>query len=138
MKKSVVILFRILIALYIVAIAILCFGHFGSLPHIHSKFLGLEQDKLVHFLMFLPFPLLAYFAVGKHPAGPWKALGEMLLIFLVGTLVAAGTEIGQSFFPYRTTDPKDFLADTIALAVCSLAVFIVMLIHGIRSTRTDR
>ena len=62
----------------------------------------------------------------------------MLLIFLVGTLIAAGTEVGQSLFPYRTTDPKDFLADTIALAVYSLAVFIVMLTHGIRSSRKDQ
>ena len=132
-------IFRIfLFVAYVCAVAWLCFGEFKPDPDMPRRLWGIPMDKLVHFLMFLPFPLLAYFAVGKHPAGPWKALGEMLLIFLVGALVAAGTEIGQSFFPYRTTDPKDFLADTIALAVCSLAVFIVMLIHGIRSTRTDR
>lgn len=136
MKKSTVILFRILIVLYLVAVAVLCFGHFGKLPQIHSKILGIEQDKLVHFLMFLPFPLLSYFAVGKNPAGPWKALGEVLLIFLAGCLIAAGTEVAQGFLPYRTADPKDFQADTLALALCSLIVFILMIVKGIRSSRT--
>ena len=135
MKKSTVILFRVLIVLYLAAIAVLCFGHFGNLPQIHSKILGFEEDKVVHFLMFLPFPLLSYFAVGKNPASPWKALGEVLLIFLAGCLIAAGTEAGQSFLPYRTTDPKDFQADTIALALCSLAVFILMIVKGTRSSR---
>ena len=138
MKKRTIILFRILLVLYIVALLILCFGHFGNLPQIHSKILGLEQDKVVHFLMFLPFPLLCYWADGIEPDGPRKAIGRMLSIFLSGCLMAAATEIAQRFLPYRTADPKDFLADTIALAVSSLAVFIVMLIHGIRSTRTEQ
>lgn len=136
MKRSTVILFRILMILYIIALAILCFGHFGNLPQIHSKILGLEQDKVFHFLMFLPFPLLSYFALGKSPSGPWKALGIVLLIFLAGCLIAAATEIGQGFLPYRTPDSKDFLADASAIALGSLTVFILMLVTGIRSSRT--
>ena len=136
MKRNTTLCFRILMILYIIALAVLCFGHFGSLPQIHSKILGLEQDKVVHFLMFLPFPLLSYYALGIQPSGPWKAIGLVLLIFLAGSLVAAATEIAQGFLPYREADPKDFLADTCALALCSLAVFIIMLVKGIRSSRT--
>ena len=124
--------------LYIAAVAFLCFAHFEKMPDIQKTVLGLEQDKIVHFLMFLPFPFLSYFAIGKNPSGPWKAIGAVLLIFLAGCLIAAGTELGQGFFPYRSTDAKDFLADACALALGSLAVFIIMLVKGVRSSRTNR
>ena len=102
MKRSTVILFRILVILYIIALAILCFGHFGNLPQIHNKILGLEQDKVFHFLMFLPFPLLSYFALGKSPSGPWKALGIVLLIFLAGCLIGIFI-LTCGYFPYAVS-----------------------------------
>ena len=135
MKPRIVTLSRILLVLYLVGVCVLCFGHFDSLPQIHDKILGIERDKVFHFLMFLPFPLLAYFSLRKEPDGPWKALGEILLLFLAGCIVAAATEIGQGMIPYREADPKDFLADGLALAFSSLVVFILMLVRGIRSGR---
>ncbi len=138
MSRKATLIFRILMILYIIALAVLCFGHFGHLPQIHSKILGLEQDKVVHFLMFLPFPLLSYYALGIQPSGPWKAIGLVLLIFLTGSVLAAATEIAQGFLPYRQADSKDFLADGCALALSSLAVFIIMLVKGTRSARTQR
>ena len=138
MKRSIVIAARILMVIYIVALAILCFGHFDSLPRIHDKILGFDPDKFVHFLMFLPFPLLFYYAIGKNPSGPGKAIGTVLLIFLAGCVLAAATEVGQGFLPYRSADPKDFVADTFALALISLVVFILMLVKGIRQSRNAR
>ena len=138
MKRNTVLLARILMILYVVVVAFLCFGHLNDLPHIHGKVLGIDQDKIVHFLMFLPFPLLCYFAIGKNPSGPWKAIGTVLLIFLAGCVIAAATEIGQDFLPYRSADPKDFLADAVALALVSLVVFILMLVKGMRQSRNAR
>ena len=138
MTSKSILLARIGMILYIAAVAFLCFAHFEKLPDIHKTFLGLEQDKIAHFLMFLPFPFLSYYAVGKNPSGPWKAIGAVLLIFLTGCLIAAGTELGQSLFPYRSTDAGDFLSDACALAIASLAVFIIMLVRGTRSVSSDR
>ena len=138
MMSTKTILARILFFIYLAAIAFLCFMHVDKMPEIQKTFLGIPADKAAHFLMFLPFPFLSYFAIGKNPSGPWKAIGAVLLIFLAGCLIAAGTELGQGFFPYRSTDAKDFLADACALALGSLAVFIIMLVKGVRSSRTNR
>lgn len=138
MNKRTVILFRILMVLYIAAVAVLCFARFRNLTEVPTTLFGLEMDKVVHFLMFLPFPPLAYLALGKQPGSPLKALGAILLLFLAGSLVAAGTEIVQNFLPYRSADPLDFKADALALAVGSLATFVVMLCQGVRKSRDAR
>ena len=138
MTRRSVILFRILLILYIAAVAVLCFAHFQSMKEVPDTLFGLEMDKIVHFLMFLPVPLLAYLAVGKVPGNPWKAIGGILLLFFAGSLIAAGTEVGQSFLPYRSADTNDFKADALALAAGALVTFIVMLCQGIRKSRDVR
>ena len=129
---------RILFAAYLIAVLWLCFGNFSSTRDMPRELWGIPLDKIVHFLMFLPFPLLCYYAIGKNPSGPWKAIGAVVLIFGAGCLIAAATEIVQDFLPYRSADPKDFKADTAALALVSLVVFILMLIKGIRQSRNAR
>ena len=138
MKKNLVILFRVLLAVYLICVVVLCFGNFSGLPDIEEKILGFDPDKIVHFLMFLPFPVLAYAALGRQPAAPGKALVWALLLFLAGSVLAAGTEIGQHVLPYRNSDPKDFSADALALAVGALITLVVMHFKGLRNTRSER
>ena len=130
MKTRSVTLFRILLVLYIATVAVLCFAHFRNMTEVPTTIFGLEADKVIHFLMFLPFPLLAYLAVGKQPKTPGRALWAVLALFFIGSLIAAGTEIVQRFLPYRSADPLDFKADTLALAIGSLITFILMLWQG--------
>ena len=125
MKRSTVILFRILVILYIIALAILCFGHFGNLPQIHSKILGMEQDKVFHFLMFLPFPILAFFAFDKYTESPRQSFIYTGLTCAAGCLLAAGTELIQSRLSYRSGDQNDFIADFLAIILGSLIVLLI-------------
>ena len=138
MKKNVLILSRILLVLYLVCLGVLCFGNFSGMPEMEKKILGFDPDKVVHFLMFFPFPILAWLASGRRLSGPWPALGLTLLLFLIGCALAACTEIVQQFLPWRSADPRDFSADALALALSALIVFIKMLVTGIRSARTGR
>jgi VanZ family protein len=138
MKKNLTLLFRVLLAVYLICVFVLCFGNFSGLPDIEEKILGFDPDKIVHFLMFLPFPVLAYGALGRQPAAPGKALVWALLLFLAGSVLAAGTEIGQHFLPYRNSDPKDFSADALALAIGALITLVVMHFKGLRNTRPER
>ena len=117
---------RILFVLYLIAVAWLCFGKFDSTHDVPRSFLGIPTDKVVHFLMFLPFPILAYLAFGRHREKWWSSVLWIFAAFLIGALLAGGTEIGQaSLTTYRSGDPTDFLADLIALATGSVIVLAI-------------
>jgi len=116
---------KILIFLaYLGLVAYACFGHFENVPDITKTFLGIPMDKLVHFIMFFPFPILCYMLTGRFGSN-WKAVLGMVVIFLIGCLLASGTELVQSKLAYRGAEVADFRADCISLAISSLIVFIL-------------
>lgn len=119
MRRSVKVL---LFVLYIVALAYACFGHFDNMEQISWSLWGIPSDKLVHFCLFLPFPILSYMVTRERSSKPWHSLALALSIFILGCVLAAGSEIGQGLTGYRSCDPADFRADCLALAVSSLAV----------------
>ena len=111
---------KILFAIYLLLLAFICFWRFNHV-FLNSFSIGPVQfDKVVHFVMFLPFPVLAYLSFGKADAGGVRMVGGILLIFFIGCVLAAGTELLQGFIPYRTADVGDFKADALGLAVGSV------------------
>lgn len=124
MKKRNIIGF-ILLLVYLGVLAWCCFGNFDDMPKPEKEFLGIEFDKIVHFIMFMPFPFLCFLAFDCITAKPWKAILSTIAIFLSGCLLAAGTEIGQSYTAHRSGDPKDFLADVIAMATACLLLIVI-------------
>lgn len=119
-------IFRILLVLYLGTVAYLCFGHFDNLPSVKNSFLGIPTDKLVHFCMFFPFPVIFFLAYDNLTKKPWQSAAFAVGTFLLGCLIAAGTEIGQGLLTtYRSQDPKDFMADTLALAIAAVTVLII-------------
>ena len=117
---------RLLFLLYLGAVAWLCFGRFDSLTEA-PRFLGnIPMDKVVHFLMFLPFPVLAFLSFGKKTEKLRQSLLHILSAFAAGSLFAAGTEAVQGWLlPYRTGDPADLLADFLALGTGSLLILVI-------------
>lgn len=121
MKKSFKIAFRVLFYLYLIAVAVLCFGSFNSLPEVSKTILGIPTDKVVHFCMFFPFPILAFLAYDKFTGSRKKVLVFALITFLLGCVLAAGTELGQAYLTEnRSGEPLDFLADFLALLTGSI------------------
>lgn len=121
---------RVLLVLYLVAVAVLCFANFTKMPDVPRNFFGIPADKLVHFAMFLPFPILAFFSLDMKRFGVVRTLIIIVLLFGLGCLMAWGTEYYQGKLPYRTMDPADFKADRIALACGSVITFIIgLFIH---------
>lgn len=115
-----------LLVAYLGAVAYCCFGHFSDLPEINTDSLfGIPADKVVHFLMFFPFPILCHLAFAGWTTKTSHTVLSVSVIFLTGAVIAAATEIGQSFTDYRSGDIIDFTADTISLAVSSMIVLLI-------------
>ena len=125
MRKNVI--WFVLFLIYLGFVAWCCFGKFDNMPNVTKEFMGIQIDKIVHFIMFLPFPFLCFRSFSFLATGPWRAILSLVVIFLAGCLIAAGTEIGQSFTANRVADTKDFIADAIALATGTLITLIIYL-----------
>ncbi len=119
---------RILSVLYLAAVIWLCFGQFDSVPDVPRSLWGIPMDKVAHFLMFLPFPVLAYFAFDRYSEKFWPSVLCAMAAFVAGLLFAAGTEVGQArLTTYRSGDPLDFRADLLAMAAGTLIVILLNL-----------
>lgn len=114
---------RVLLGLYILAILVLCFANFSSVPNVQETILGIPMDKLVHFLMFFPFPFLAYFAFDKHTETVRATLIFTGITLVIGCIFATATELGQArLTTWRSGDPKDLVSDFAALVLASVVV----------------
>lgn len=125
MTKRQLIFARIILALYLVALVLLCLLNFNTPPNVQKSFFGIPTDKIVHFCMFFPLPILAFFAFDKYTEKVWTSLLLTLLTFAVGIGLAAFTEWAQSLTPYRSGEKTDFIADIIALAISSALVAVL-------------
>ena len=129
MTSTKTILARILFILYLAAIAFLCFMHADKLPDMQKTLLGIPTDKVAHFLMFLPFPILAFLAYDHVTNKFWSAVLFAVLTFAVGVGIAWLTEYVQGMLPYRSREITDLKADLLALGISTLGVFITDITH---------
>lgn len=111
----------ILFLAYVAAVAWLCFGTFKPDPSIPRSIFGFPTDKVVHFLMFLPFPILGTIAFDFRSW--WRTLSVMTIL---ANLAAFTFEQLQSrITTIRITDPKDLNANFLGI---SLGLLIAILI----------
>lgn len=104
-------LYRALFGLYILAVCILCFIKPDSIPSKGFDWFGLPADKVGHFLMFLPFPILSFTAFVKDYGTGTDAFYRLMVIVLAGAAIAIGTELIQKVLGYRSFDLHDFFCD---------------------------
>ena len=124
-KRSII--FSITMVLYLAVVGYLLFANFEKLSSIPRIFLGIPTDKIVHFLMFFPFPILACLASGGYRGERWQATFRTVIAFLAGSAFAAATEWIQTWLSYRSGDPVDFGADALAILLSSAIVLIIVL-----------
>ena len=112
MKGHLRILYIAAFCIYLAAVGVLCFIRPSSLPEMEIKtFLGLPIDKVLHFLMFLPYPVLSGLVFINKDQKLSAAAAIMLILAITGTGVAYGTEMIQSQTEYRSYEIADFYAD---------------------------
>lgn len=126
MSRGNKIAFQIIFYLYVAGVLFLCFGHFDNTPSLPTSFLGIPSDKIAHFLMFFPFPILAFLAFDQFTETVKSTLLFTGVTFLVGLGLAFLTEWGQAHLTeYRSGEPLDLAADVLALFLSSVLVAII-------------
>lgn len=127
MNKRTRTIYAIAFCTYIAAVLLLCFIKTDGLQQPSFLIFGIEADKIAHFLMFLPFPVLAYATF----AGKWNEAGRHFILTgiltVAGTLAAIATEYIQALLGYRSGDVNDFIADVIGIVTGGCAVSIYLL-----------
>ena len=114
-------IFKIVLFLaYVALVAWLCFGTFKPDPSVPRSILGIPTDKVVHFLMFLPFPILGTIALDFRSW--WRTLS---MTTLLANIIAFTFEQLQSrITTVRITDAADlnanFLGITLGLVIAIL------------------
>lgn len=117
--------FRITLILYIVTVAYLCFANLDNIPDVPKHLFGLEMDKIAHFCMFLPFPVLGFLSYGHKTNNIWQSLAVIVTICALGAIFAGITEIIQGMLPRRTEDIRDYKADLLAIGIASFIMFLI-------------
>ncbi len=107
----------IILCIYIAVVAVLCFMKTDSLPSIELNLLGIPLDKIIHFIMFIPFPVLAYITFWPSKADKAGKMGVLLVITAAGAGLAKATERIQSILGYRDGDPADFMSDLAGILI---------------------
>lgn len=106
--------FRLALLLYLLALCYVCFAPGDDIPKLPPSLAGIPVDKLVHFLLFVPFAPLVHFGLGLSP----------ILSALLALACALGTEVVQLFLPDRAFELYDFFADS--LGICLTFIVLVL------------
>ena len=115
--------------LYLIVVADLCFADHSADAKALSKWLpneiwGISIDKFIHFLMFLPFPILGFHAF--YSKKYWR---NLVFTMLISICFAFAFEFLQSTLTggIRVSDPADFVANITAITTGS----VIMAVKGI-------
>ena len=119
-------LYGIMMTLYLGAVVVLCFANLGAGPA-QNSFWGIPGDKIAHFLLFLPFPFLAWGCTRPREETVPYILIKIFLIFLLGLLLGFLTEYIQGYLPGRCRERLDFLADFCGITATCLGIVILKL-----------
>ena len=122
MKRK--ILFTSAFCFYLAAVFFLCLMKPDDLPQTELMLFGLPADKVAHFLMFFPFPVLGYCMMWKKGRRIWLDLLIVASTLIMGTGLAFLTEHLQALTQYRSSDIKDIYSDLIGMAAGCIPVLI--------------
>lgn len=127
-KKTYITLFVV----YLAAVAFLCFMKPDDMPEIQKDLFGIPMDKVAHFLMFLPYPILGAVSFMHKKTGIWRNLAVLAVIATVGAGLAYGTEVIQAQTGYRAYEITDFVADMTGIATGTLLTAAGLIIQKTR------
>lgn len=118
--------------IYLAAVFALCFIKGDNLPEVEKFIFGLPADKAAHFVMFLPFPILASLSFIRKENGIVRNLIVLAILSIIGSCIAYGTEVIQAHTGYRAYEICDFIADAAGIGTGCLAAAAYIIIQNCR------
>lgn len=109
---------------YVGTVAYLCFGSFETDPHIPRTIFNIPVDKIVHFSMFLPFPVLGALAFDFRSW--WRTL--CLSVFVANVVAFTFESLQSSINASRVTDPADLNANLLGITFGLILAVIIGLL----------
>ncbi len=117
--------FRSIFFIYILIILFASLYSFKNTSVDLSGFiLGIRADRLIHFIMFLPFPLFAWLAFGTTIKRHTHRLSISVLL-ISGLLISTITEVLQTLNPNRDFDYIDLIANYSAIIIGTTLVALI-------------
>ena len=127
----------LLFLVYLSLVGFLCFANPEGYPSVDFSFYGIPGDKIIHFLLFTPYPVLAYLILDKTGRSFLKDFASIVAIFISGALIAYGTEKIQGMTEYRSFEKWDLVADIAGLMSSSFLLFMYSIIRRRRHHNED-
>lgn len=109
--------------LYLAAVMFLCFWEFSSLDEESINIFGEFTDKVVHFCMFFPFPVIAIGIFRQYGIRLAKAVAVAVVC---GIVFAIFTESVQYFLPGRAFEWADWFSDSAAIGISAIFAYIYL------------
>lgn len=100
---------------YFAVVLILCLARPQSIPSLEKFMWGVPVDKIAHFLMFMPYPVIAYTVFKPSEGKKWRHIVVLAAVFALGIGLAMGTEQLQGMSDYRSYEIEDFYADVLGM-----------------------
>lgn len=121
MQKKIRIFVFSLFLLYVGLVMFFCFFNISN-PTIDLQkyFLGIRGDRYAHFLMFFPYPFIAWLTINSSTL---CKRGSIIITLVSGLFFAFFTELVQCLFiPVRQGEILDFTADGIGIILGTIII----------------
>lgn len=120
---------RILLFIYVAAVLVLCLVNVPSVEELPKMILGIPIDKILHFCMFVPYPILIYGSFHNMTTRPYGHMLMLMTIITSGLAFAIGIEYLQSLTDSRSAEFLDFVADALGLFSSSFIILCASAIY---------
>ena len=115
----------VLFAAYLAGVTYLCFSTGQTSLKMPKELFGIPFDKCVHFLMFLPFPVLGTLAFGYRSW--WRTLSVMTL--MANVIAFIFEQLQSRITTVRVTDPADLNANILGVTAGLLIAILIGLLR---------
>lgn len=127
----------ILLIIYIASVLFLSLYSFENTQvDLPKYFLGIPIDKIIHFIMYLPLPVLIWSVLVDFYPSLYNKSTALIISLFASIFISTSTEILQNTTEFRQFEYLDLIANYLGVIIGLLSISIIKkLIFYVRSSR---